>query len=169
MINKLDNRFLLIGIGVFFYLFITTYAFLFQDWTRLLAINFTEIPPVALFFFIQIVYLSTIILFSFLFQSKLKNEKTNSKKLFIQLAIWMVVGQCLQFVTYFIFDLIETSQYLDRLVAYSEAIRNEYALGWVSPGLSLIVDFFLIYFFYKNRNSILNLDAKTYDFEKIGT
>ena len=169
MINKLDNRFLFIGIGVIFYLFITTYAFLFQDWTRLLAINFAEIPSIALFFFIQIIYLSTIILFSFLFQSKLKNGKTNSKKLFIQLAIWMVVGQFLQFITYFIFDLIETSQYLDRLVAYSEAIRNEYALGWVSPGLSLIVDFFLIYFFYKNRNSILNLDAKTDDFEKIGT
>jgi len=169
MINKFDNRFLIIGIGVVFYLFITTYAYLFQEWTRLFALNFANFPSIPLFFFIQFVYVLTIVLFCFFFQSKLKKQKLNSKKLFIQLAIAMIVGQFLQFISRFVFDLFTTPEYWDRLIAYSDEIRSDYALGSIAPSLSLLIDLFLIYFFYKNRNLLIQLDANSEEIETIGS
>jgi hypothetical protein len=115
------------------------------------------------------VYVLTIVLFCFFFQSKLKNQKLNSKKLFIQLAIAMIVGQFLQFISRFVFDLFTTPEYWDRLIAYSDEIRSDYALGTIAPSLSLLIDLFLIYFFYKNRNLLIQLDANSVEIETIGS
>lgn len=164
----MDNRFLIIGMGVVFYLFLTTYAFLIQDWIRLVALNFNGVSPIALFLSIEIIYISICVLLSFYFVQILQRKSYQAKKLFIGLAIGMLVGQVLQFLTHMPFNPLKSDLYFENLNFYYEGIRTEYVLNAISPIRALLIDLFLILLFYKNRNLVLNLDSNQTDMEDIG-
>jgi hypothetical protein len=168
MIDKLDNRVLYIGIGLVFYLFLTTYAFLFQDWFRIIALFLGGFSPIPLFIFKELVYLIFCILVSFLFLNYLKKNKNSSQKLFVHLAIFMVIGQILQFITYPILNMIETEEYAINYIEYSEATRSEAAFSIISPARFLVLDILLIFLFYKNRNLLIQLDPNSEEIETIG-
>lgn len=168
MKNNVDNSFLIIGIGVVFYLFLTTYAFLIQDWIRLVALNFNGVSPIALFLSIEIIYILICVLFSFYFVQILQRKSFQTKKLFIHLAIGILVGQILQFLTHMPFNPFKSDLYFENSNLYYEGIQTEYVLRIISPSRALLVDLFLIFFFYKNRNLLLKLDSNQNDMEDIG-
>lgn len=169
MINKLDNRILLIGIGVVFYLFLTTYAFLFQDWIKLIALNIGGIPAIPLYFFLELFYFIVCVVFSFLFLQILKRKQIPSKKIFIYLVAFMAFGQILQFVTYPILNLLRSSDYFENSSNFYTEIQNNYMFSTIIPIRALLLDLFLILIFYKNRNLILKIDSEPQEIEKIGT
>lgn len=163
-----DNRILLIGIGILYYLVIITYAFNFHDLIRILLLNIANVPPLLIKLLIEIIYITTGVLGTLLFFKLLKHNHLKSQKIFISLFILYILGQLIQFVYPIYLYRIDSVIFRNNLSSYYDLLQSNLLYSSMNVIRSIILDIILVILFYRNRNLILSMDLKHDDISEIG-
>lgn len=168
MRNSQIKLFLLVGIGIFFFLSITSLTIIITDILRDLLIELTPIRSFGVFVLIEATNILVFIFGSLYFIQWLKNNRTEHKKLFIGLITIYVLIQVFQILWHGIHNLL-SGEYFYRLSDYYEFLNGNYILILIPKLIDLLLDLFLALILYQNRNLITAENSELSEIEQIGT
>ena len=149
--NK-NNQGILLGIGVFFFLSTSGFAYLFKIVLRNLLLNINGISPVTIMLCTELVYLLTFVIAVFGLMKNLKNRPVNVKKLYFIFIGLLILGQILQFAVPLVMQTIQTENYLSNSSEYYNSINLNLIYSTIDAVFEYLVYVIIGIVIYKNRN-----------------
>jgi len=168
MTDKTHKNVLFIGIGIFFFLAVSSIAYLFRESLRILLLSVSGIHPLAVKLMIETTYFFTFVAGVFGLLKVLKTYKFKSEKLFLWLIGLLIFAQLLQFAVPYFLSNFHTESYFKNTSAYYNFLRSDLLYETLDALFEYLVYIVLGIVIYKNRNLILLNDTYENDLNEIG-
>lgn len=159
---------LILGVGIFFFLAVSSIAFVPKDLFRRFLIMNGSFDPILVMILSELIEIIIYVVSAFGLIKIMKNRSLSVERIFYYSIGLLVLGQILGGIIPVVFSGYQSIDYYKNLNVYYESINLNVLYSSLPSIFSFVLYIILAIIFYKNRNLIVIESADGTDLDQIG-